>query len=71
MKKVILINIIFIVSIFLLIEFSIRIFSNITVHGIADGIINQSTKPKFNYPNISGRKVFVKKFIPMKKDLES
>ncbi len=61
MKKVILINIIFIVSIFLLIEFSIRIFSNITVHGIADGIINQSTKPKFNYPNISGRKVFGKK----------
>ena len=50
MKKVILINIIFIVSIFLLIEFSIRIFSNITIHGIADGIINQSTNQNLIIP---------------------
>ncbi len=61
MKKVILINFIFIISIFLVIEFSIRLFSNITVHGIAEGIINQSIKPKFNFPNVPGYKVFGKK----------
>ena len=61
MKKIILINIISIVSIFLFIEFSIRILSNITVHGIAEGIIDESIKPKFNFPNVPGYKVFGKK----------
>ena len=61
MKKVFLINIIFIIIIFLLLELSIRIFTNITVHGIASEIINQSINPKFNYANISGKKVFGKK----------
>ena len=61
MKKLILINIIVVVLIILTGEMLLRVFSNITVHGLEEGIINYEDKPIFNYPGISNKKAFGKK----------
>ena len=61
MKKLILINILVVVLIILTGEMLLRVFSNITVHGLDEGIINYEDKPIFNYPGISNKKAFGKK----------
>ena len=61
MKKIFFVNISLLMIIFLLFEVSLRIFTNITPQGISRGIINQSSNPIFNFPNINGKKVFGKK----------
>ena len=61
MKKILLINIIIVISIFAFIEIIIRITTNITPQGLSKGIINTSLDPVFNYPNINGKKVFGQK----------
>ena len=61
MKKLILINILVVALIILTGEMLLRVFSNITVHGLDKGIINYEDKLIFNYPNISNKKAFGKK----------
>ncbi len=62
MKKVFFINCLIILVLLFLIEMSIRVFSDITPQGMSRGIIDdKSTKPKFNYSNISKAKLFGKK----------
>tara|TARA_B100001059_G_scaffold231566_1_gene267608 strand:+ start:2102 stop:3079 length:978 start_codon:yes stop_codon:yes gene_type:complete len=61
MKKLILINILVVILIILTGEMLLRVFSNITVHGLDKGIINYENKPIFNLPNISNKKAFGKK----------
>ena len=56
MKKLILINILVVALIILTGEMLLRVFSNITVHGLDKGIINYEDKLIFNYPNISNKK---------------
>tara|TARA_X000000950_G_scaffold284416_1_gene387475 strand:+ start:719 stop:1693 length:975 start_codon:yes stop_codon:yes gene_type:complete len=60
MKKVILINMLVIFLIIITGEVLLRVFGNITIHGISKGIINYKDKPVFNYPNISNKKAFGK-----------
>ena len=61
MKKIIIINIIILITFFLLIEFSLRIFVNITPQGLSKGIIDEnSSQPRFNFSNIKEGKVFGK-----------
>ena len=67
MKKLILINILVVVLIILTGEMLLRVFSNITVHGLDEGIINYEDKPIFNYPGISNKKAF--SFLELKKKL--
>ncbi len=61
MKKLILINILVVALIILTGEMLLRVFSNITVHGLDKGIINYEDKLIFNYPNINNKKAFGKK----------
>ena len=61
MKKVLFINILVLITILFLIEFFIRVSFEITPQGISKGIIDISKNPKFNFPNISSKKVFGKK----------
>lgn len=61
MKKIIFVNISLLLIIFLLIEASLRIFTNITPQGVSRGIIDESANPIFNFPNINGKKVFGEK----------
>ena len=61
MKKIFFVNISLLLIIFLLFEVSLRIFTNITPQGVSRGIIDQSTNPIFNFPNINGKKVFGEK----------
>ena len=61
MKKIIIINITILITLFLLIEFSLRIVVNITPQGLSKGIIDEnSSQPKFNFSNIKEGKVFGK-----------
>jgi len=61
MRKIIIINIIILITFFLLIEFSLRIFVNITPQGLSKGIIDEnSSQPRFNFSNIKEGKVFGK-----------
>lgn len=61
MKKVLFINFLVFITILFLIEFFIRVSFNITPQGLSKGIIDVSKNPKFNFPNISSKKVFGKK----------
>ena len=61
MKKILFINVLVFITIIFLIEFIIRVSFEITPQGLSKGIINASENPKFNYPNISNKKVFGKK----------
>ena len=61
MKKVLFINFLVFITILFLIEFFIRVSFDITPQGLSKGIIDISKNPKFNFPNISSKKVFGKK----------
>ncbi len=61
MKKLIMINLLVVALIILAGEMLLRVFSNMTVHGLDNGIINYEDKLIFNYPNISNKKAFGKK----------
>ena len=61
MKKLILINLLLVALIILTGEMLLRVFSNMTVHGLDKGIINYEDKLIFNYPNINNKKAFGKK----------
>lgn len=58
MKKLIIINLSAIFLIFTIIEFALKLFSNITPQGVEKGIIKITDNFTFNYPNINGKKVF-------------
>lgn len=61
MKKVLFINFLVFITILFLIEFFIRVSFDITPQGLSKEIIDISKNPKFNFPNISSKKVFGKK----------